>query len=167
MTAPDPAAVHRALAALLHEIIDGADPKAGWILNPEDPGMLRSLDKLSAAAASGTRPGGGSSIAAHVDHLRYGLELMNRWSRGEDPWADADWAASWRRVKVSETEWASLRARLQAEARSWLQAVREPRALDDAELTGLLASAAHLAYHLGAIRQMDRSTGGPAARVRE
>jgi hypothetical protein len=29
------------------------------------------------------------------------------------------------------------------------------------ELTGLLASVAHLAYHLGAIRQIDKATRGP------
>jgi len=33
-----------------------------------------------------------------------------------------------------------------------------------AELTGVLASVAHLAYHLGAIRQIDRSTRGPLER---
>jgi hypothetical protein len=31
------------------------------------------------------------------------------------------------------------------------------------ELNGVIASVAHLAYHLGAIRQIDRSTRGPKA----
>jgi hypothetical protein len=31
------------------------------------------------------------------------------------------------------------------------------------ELNGVVASIAHLAYHLGAIRQIDRSTHGPKA----
>ena len=31
------------------------------------------------------------------------------------------------------------------------------------ELNGMIGSVAHLAYHLGAIRQIDRSIGGPAA----
>ena len=47
--------------------------------------------------------GGGSSIAAHIDHVRYGLSLMNRWSHGElDPWSSADWTASWNRSVVSD-----------------------------------------------------------------
>lgn len=164
MTDQAPPAVHRALSALLQELTDGSAREAAWILNPEDPGLLRSLDKLSARAASAMPAGGGSSIAAHVDHLRYGLSLLNRWSRGENPFADADYSASWRRVTVSDDDWSVLRDQLRAEAQTWLHAVRQPRALDDVELTGMVASVAHLAYHLGAIRQIDRSIRGPAAR---
>jgi hypothetical protein len=35
--------------------------------------------------------------------------------------------------------------------------------VDEIEMNGIVASAAHLAYHLGAIRQIDRSTRGPSA----
>ncbi|MCI0428237.1 MAG: DinB family protein [Nitrospiraceae bacterium] len=164
MIDPTSTAIHGALSTLLHELIDGSATDACWILNPKDPGLLRSLDKLSATAASVVPPGGGSSIAAHVDHLRYGLELLNRWSRGENPFADADYSASWRRLAVSDREWALLRDQLRAEAHKWLEAVRQPRELSDVELRGILASVAHLAYHLGAIRQIDRSTRGPLAR---
>jgi hypothetical protein len=38
-----------------------------------------------------------------------------------------------------------------------------PRDVDDIELNGMVGSVAHLAYHLGAIRQIDRATRGPAA----
>ena len=119
--------VHQALASLLREIVAGSGTNAAWILNPGDPGLVRSLDKLSAAAASAAPPGGGPSIAAHVDHVRYGLELANRWSRGENPFADADYSASWRRQGVSEREWAALRERLRSEADRWVDVVREPR----------------------------------------
>jgi hypothetical protein len=156
--------IHPAVSTLLAELINGSATEAAWILNPEDPGLLRSLDKLSADAASATAPGGGASIAAHVDHLRYGLQLMNRWGRGENPFADADFGASWRLLAVSGQEWATLRGQLRAEAHRWLETAPQPRDLTEAELTGILASVAHLAYHLGAIRQIDRSTRGPAAR---
>jgi hypothetical protein len=99
-----------------------------------------------------------------VDHLRYGLELLNRWSQGQNPFADADFSASWRRTTVSEQEWVTLREQLRAEAHRWLAAVQQPRDLSDFELTGVIASVAHLAYHLGAIRQVDRSIRGPSAR---
>jgi hypothetical protein len=161
---PTPIQIQRVLSILLGELLDGAATEAAWVLNPEDPGLLRSLEKLPAAAASAVAPGGGSSIAAHVDHLRYGLELLNRWSQGENPFADADYGASWRRLAVSDREWAILRDELGAQARRWLETVGQPRDLGDAELTGVLASVAHLAYHLGAIRQIDRSTRGPMAR---
>jgi hypothetical protein len=157
-------ALVRALSALLHELVDGSAPEAAWILNPGDSGLLRSLDRLSAPAASVVSPATGSSIAAHVDHLRYGLELMNRWARGENPFADADYSASWRRLTVTESEWATVRDRLRVEAQSWIEVVQRPRELNDVELTGIIASVAHLAYHLGAIRQIDPSTRGPLAR---
>ena len=38
-----------------------------------------------------------------------------------------------------------------------------PRELSPMELNGVIASVAHLAYHLGAIRQIDRSIQGPKA----
>ena len=156
--------VHEAMTTLLRELVGGSGHEAAWALNPDDPGLLRSLNQLSAAAASAVPSGGGSSIAAHVDHLRYGFELLNRWSLGEDPFAGADYSASWRRVAVTDREWEIARGQLRAEAQKWMDAVGQPRDLTAAELTGMLASVAHLAYHLGAIRQIDRSTRGPAAR---
>ena len=62
------------------------------MLNPGDEGLIRSLEKLSAADASALTATG-SSIAAHVDHVRYGLSLMNRWSQGENPFDSADWSS--------------------------------------------------------------------------
>ena len=89
---------------------------------------------------------------------------MNRWSEGEaDPWSGADWAASWRRTKVSAEEWATLRDQLRAEVQRWHNALQTPREMSAVELNGVIASVAHLAYHLGAIRQIDRSIAGPQA----
>jgi hypothetical protein len=157
--------LHLSLETLFRELVDGAETDAAWILNGGDAGLLRSLDKLTATAASAVPVAGGSSIAAHVDHVRYGLSLMNRWSRGEDnPWSTADWAASWDRLVVNEQEWATLRQAIGAEARAWLESFRSRREYSEIELNGVIASIAHLAYHLGAMRQIDRSIGGPLAR---
>ena len=124
----------------------------------------RMSARLSAEAASRTSAPGGGSIAAHVDHVCYGIDLMNRWSEGEaDPWSGADWAASWRRTTVGEEEWAALRERMREAARRWRKALETPRTMSALELNGVIASIAHLAYHLGAIRQIDRSIQGPKA----
>jgi hypothetical protein len=154
-----------ALSALLSELVHGSpDPNAGTsMLNRGDPGLLHSLDKLSAAAASATATGG-ATIAAHVDHLRYGFSLLNRWIAGEEaPWATADWTASWKNSTVTEAAWSALRSELRREAEAWLNALREPRDLNDRELTWMIGTMPHLAYHLGAIRQIDRATRGPTA----
>jgi hypothetical protein len=156
--------VRAAMTRLLRELVDGAESDAGWVLNAGDRGLLISLEALSAPAAS-ARPNARASVAAHVDHLRYGLELLNRWAAGEkNPFATADYAASWRRQTVDEPGWRALRDALAREARTWQSALEQPREVDDAELTGMIASVVHLAYHIGAIRQLDASARGPQAR---
>lgn len=153
----------RALSTLLSELVDGGAGEC-FVLNPGDPGLLRSLDRLSAEQASLPAPGGGTSIAAHVDHVRYGLELLNRWVAGEEnPFATADYSASWRRTVVTDSEWSGLRSRLRMEVLTWSAAVQQVDPSEDLHVTGAIASIVHLAYHLGAIRQIDRSIAGPKA----
>ncbi len=158
--------IAKALGTLLAELVEGASKDGGYILNPGDKGLLRSLETLSAAEASARTQTSGSTIAAHVDHVRSSLSLMNRWSQGEDPFASADWGESWRKVEVSEPEWRQRIADLRAEATRWLGVVREPRDVDEVELNALIGSIAHLAYHLGAIRQINQSVRGPADGVK-
>ena len=75
----------RVLVALLSEALYGPRGDA-FFLNSGDRGLLASLDALSAETAS-ARPGGRSSVASHVEHLRYGLELLNRAAAARDAWA--------------------------------------------------------------------------------
>jgi hypothetical protein len=153
------------LPTLLSELVNGSpDPDVGtYMLNRGDEGLLKSLDKLSASAASMTNAGG-ASIAAHVEHLRFGLSLLNRWAAGETaPWKGADWTGSWRKPTVSDAEWKALRNDLRRESQAWVDALGAPRDLNEAELGWVTGSIAHLAYHLGAIRQIDRAARGPSA----
>ena len=159
MTSDD---LNRSLTVLLRELTYGAPLDAAFVLNRGDAGLLASLDALSAADASQSRDGG-ASIAAHVDHLRYGLSLMNRWAAGENPFTDADWSRSWEIGAVSEREWNRLRDRLRDEVERWLVALESPRQVTGIELDGVVASVIHLGYHLGAIRQIHPSARGPKA----
>jgi hypothetical protein len=150
------------LTTLFSELVDGAPERMAFMLNGGDAGLLRSLDRLPAETASASSQGG-ATIAAHVEHLRYGLSLMNRWAAGENPFRDADWGAAWHTSSVSEEEWARLRAELRDEAHRWIAALGAPREISRVELNGVVGSIAHLAYHLGAIRQIDRAARGPTA----
>ena len=152
--------ISNTLTTLFSELVNGAPKDGAYILNAGDEGLLRSLDKLSAPAASALTPTG-SSIAAHVDHLRYGLSLMNRWSAGENPFGTADWSTSWKKTDVSEEEWRTRRAELRSETARWLEALGTPREVQAIELNGIVGTIAHLAYHLGAIRQINQTTRGP------
>jgi hypothetical protein len=151
----------RTLENLFGELMHGVSGKGGFMLNVGDRGLLRSLERLSAADASAPTPTG-SSIAAHVAHVSYGLSLMNRWSQGENPFDDADWAASWKKTSVSESDWEALRIQLRDEAARWLVVLRTPREVHGIEMSGMIGSIAHLAYHMGAIRQINAKARGPA-----
>jgi hypothetical protein len=152
-----------AMTTVLREALDGPPQSGAYFLNHGDRGLLASLDALSAQEAS-ARPDGRASVAAHTDHLRYGLELLNRWAVGEqDPWHDANFATSWKRQQVTEEEWRTLRQALAKESRAWLETIGEPRDWESAALTEAFASVVHLGYHLGAIRQIARAASGPPA----
>jgi hypothetical protein len=130
-------------------------------LNSGDAGLLRSLDKLSAAQASRSLDGG-ATIAAHAQHVRYGLSLMNRWAaEGGNPFADATWDAAWKVSHVDDAAWQEIRDGLRQEAQRWTTVLRSPRDVIEVELAGMIGSLAHLAYHLGAIRQIARDARGP------
>jgi hypothetical protein len=158
MESTDPAV---ALGRLFSELVDGVTGSTGFALNTGDVGLLKSLDKLSAADASRST-NGGATIAAHAQHLHYGLSLMNQWAaEGGNPFADAKWDAAWKTSAVDETAWADIRRGLRDAAHRWLVALRVPRTVTDVEFTGVIASVAHLAYHLGAIRQIHKDSRGP------
>jgi hypothetical protein len=146
---------HRALPKLLIEIFDGPPGDEAYMLNPGDTGLLRQLESISAATASIRPAPARPPIAAHVDHVHYGLALLNRWIAGEaNPWADADWNASWRITSVTEEQWRALLGKLRQAAVAWREAVTRVENWDDVNAAGAISSIAHTAYHLGAIRQI-------------
>jgi hypothetical protein len=127
----------RALANLLGEIFDGPPGNEAYVLNPGDPGLWRQLDSIDAHAASARPMPGKTTIAAHSDHVRYGLSLLNRWAAGEaNPWAGADWNASWRHTTVSDEQWRTLRDSLRREAEAWRQHVAARTDWDDLSAAG-------------------------------
>ena len=150
-----------ALAGLFSELTEGPDPRGAYMLNSGDAGLLRSLDLLSADEASESS-NGGATIAAHALHVSYGLSLMNRWAReGGNPFADATWDAAWKTSKVDAATWDGIRQGLRSEVQAWLEIMRAPRDVIEVELRGMMGSIAHLAYHLGAIRQIAKRSRGP------
>ena len=159
MRTPDSVPV---LAHLFSALINGAVADGGaFILNSGDVGLLRSLDKISPAEASRS-VNDGATIAAHAQHVRYGLSLMNEWAtEGGNPFANAKWDEAWKTTVVDAAEWDEIRSGLGDEAHHWLRTLKSPRDVSETELTGMAASVAHLAYHFGAIRQINKAARGP------
>src|SRR5215207_5046285 len=113
---------------LFSELVDGTSAGIGpFILNTGDEGLMRSLEKLSASQASNST-NGGATIAAHTQHLRYGLSLMNRWAaEGGDPFADPKWDEAWKISAVDESQWSEIRDGFREEAERWLAALGSSR----------------------------------------
>lgn len=153
---------NRALAQVLSELVDGTVATVdAVVLNSGDLGLLRSLARLSADDASRSA-GEGATIAAHAQHLRFGLSLLNRWAReGGDPFADARWDEAWRTSVVGEAAWAEIQAGLREEARRWREVLESRPSLTTRDLHWMIGSVSHLAYHLGALRQIHRALRGP------
>lgn len=150
------------LGMLFAELVEGPPQRGGaYMLNSGDVGLLRSLDRLSAAEASQSA-NGGATIAAHAQHVRYGLTLMNHWAaEGGNPFAHAKWDEAWKTTSVTEPQWQEIKAGLRGESERWLSALKSPRDVGGIALAGIIGSIAHLAYHLGAIRQISKETRGP------
>jgi hypothetical protein len=155
-------AISRVLARILSELADGVVAEGGpFVLNSGDLGLLRSLEKISAADASRS-VNGGATIAAHAQHLRYGLSLMNQWARQRgNPFENAKWDQAWNISAVDAAAWEEIRSGLRDEAHRWLQVLQSPPEADEVELAGVVGSVAHLAYHLGAMRQINKDARGP------
>lgn len=150
------------MARLFAELTRGAASNGeNFILNTGDVGLVRSLGALSAREASAST-NGGATIAAHTQHVRYGLSLMNRWAReGGNPFADAKWDEAWKVAAVDDAGWAEIRQGLGAEIGEWLSVLDSKTPATDLDAAGMISSIAHLAYHLGAIRQISKATRGP------
>ena len=152
----------RTLAHLFAELVDGVtSSRGGFMLNTGDAGMLASLDKLSADDASHSA-NGGATIAAHTQHVRYGLSLMNQWAaEGGNPFANAKWDEAWKITRVDASAVGRNQKGPARGNRALAQVLKTPREVAGIEFTGLVSSIAHLAYHLGAIRQIDKAARGP------
>jgi hypothetical protein len=150
-----------ALSHLFSELTDGASTGGfAFVLNSGDAGLLESLEHLSAADAS-MSSNGGATVAAHAQHVRFGLCLMNLWAKeGGDPFSNAKWDEAWKVSAVNDAEWREIRDGLRAEVEAWHQVLDSPKA-KELDRTGTTASVVHLAYHLGAIRQISRGARGP------
>ncbi len=154
MTTPDSIFL-RALSNMLTEIFDGPPGQEAYVLNPGDQGLLRQLDTIDASTASTPLVQGRTTIAAHVDHVQFGLSILIRWFAGEaNPFAGADYNGSWKRTVVSEEQWRSLRDALRRDAAAWQKGVAARASWDNVSAAAALSTAAHTAYHIGAIRQI-------------
>ncbi len=120
-------------------------------------GFFAALDSLSAAQASDATMLG-SSIAAHTAHTAFHIEATLRYVTGDR--SPNDWQASFEPRVVSELEWITQRNRLKAAHQNIVQLARETPVWDEDSASGLMATLAHVSYHLGAVKQIIKLARG-------
>jgi hypothetical protein len=128
------------LLAVLKETIEGPGDHGSYFID-KGTGLLQTLETLSlsqrglerafASAAPG-RP----SIAAHVKHTSFHMNAICAWPRGDQ--SRRDWPSSF--VLENHEDFQSV--------------IREFATGSDEALGGAVGGIVHVAYHLGAIRQL-------------
>ena len=141
--------VREQLLGVLREAFEGPAQWSYFADPGPEGGLFGTLARLSAIEAS--RPIGKTSIAAHVHHVVFSLESSSAWMHGDR--SSRDWSESWRISAVDDAAWSRLRDQLRAGYENLLQAFEEQAASSVEALGGTLGAIAHVAYHLGAIRQ--------------
>jgi len=143
---------------VLQEACEGGKPGQGTAFldgtkadGSQNHGLFATLDSLSAAQASEPTVLG-TSVAAHAAHSAYHMEVGLRWAQGDR--GPFDWKDSFEPRAVDEAQWKALRERVRAAYAGILELAHNTTNWDEDAAGGLAASLAHLAYHLGAIRQV-------------
>ena len=150
---------------ILREAVEGGTPGQGTAFldgtkadGSGNHGLLATLAGLSAQQAS--RDVHGTSVAGQARHTAFHMEVIVRWERDGDR-GPFDWKGSFHPAQVSAEEWTELQARVRRAYEALVAFARtqaDQPASGDAT-GGLTGGVAHVAYHLGAVRQMVKALG--------
>jgi hypothetical protein len=146
----------KSIVTLFSEAYAGpADATSTWFIDNEpDSGILGLIANVSAVEASRSTNRGqpGTTIAAHVEHLRWSLANANAALQGK-PY-QGNWSESWNTLEANEEAWERLRSDLKKEFELLKGILQKQNELSGDILTGVMALIPHAAYHLGTIRQL-------------
>lgn len=116
--------------------------------------LFETLATISAEEASRPVSPACASLAAHVEHMRFYLDLTVDYVQGRRP-EKVDWGEIWRTVRaVTPEEWEASKNRLHDSYQKIIELAKSMETWEgEGEIGGALAVLAHTAYHLGEIRQ--------------
>ncbi len=136
---------------IIRETFEGGLPGQGTQYLDHDSGIVNTIKRISYIKAS-ERPNKHISIASHISHMTFHLKVAYEWIKGDH--SKRDWSKSFEPSKVNEQEWKKLIQEFDESKIQYLQAIRNlpnEKLISDSGAFGIIA---HLAYHLGAIRQL-------------
>ena len=145
-------AVERFTEPLLALLEEAFEKPHGMFLDA-GTSLFETLDGVSAAEASRSISAGRPTIAAQVEHVRFYLDTLLRFMRGEKM-GTIDWKEIWRTIHaVSPAEWDATKARVRASYDRVTSYIRSLESWDgENQIGGAIAIVVHTAYHLGQIR---------------
>ena len=143
------------LFQFLRETFEGPPPQIGSAYLDKGAGLFQTLDQATAEVASASVSPGGTTIAAHCEHLRFYVMALYDLMRGAKD--KVDWEQSWLVRTVTSAEWDALKERLRRAYATVTEHLQSVEAWGEAEVGDGMAILVHTAYHLGAIRQLARA----------
>jgi len=142
------------VAYLLRETFEGSPEGMPSAYLDRGVGFFSTLDALSAEGAS--RDVYGTTAAAHTEHAKFYLDRLCEYINGRTE--PVNWEDSWLIETVNEAEWDALRSSVRKAYENTLQCLAEEREWTSMQTGMALGLVAHTAYHLGAVRQIAKST---------
>ena len=137
---------------LLKETFEGPPPQGASAFLNKGTSLFQTLEGISAEVASSQARPGGSTIAAHTEHMRFYVVVHDKLMRGFTE--DIDWDESWRIKTVNSAEWDDLNQAVRQAYSTLNEHLRAVESWGEDEISVAMAVIAHTAYHLGAIRQL-------------
>jgi hypothetical protein len=118
----------------------------GWFAS-----LLETIAEIDAVAASYSPSPQHSTIAAHLHHTVFCLRLVRLRLSGE---ATPDWDEEWAIRTVDDAQWNALIADATSEYEHFMDTSTTPAPDSGEHAEAITDQALHVAYHVGAIRQM-------------
>lgn len=120
----------------------------------EGTSFFETLESVTAEEASNHASDRTASIAAHVSHVVYGMDVLQKSIRGERL-GKLNWREIWENDRpVSPAEWSERVEALHAEYANVRRLLGDPATWErEGAMGGFMEITVHTAYHLGAIRQ--------------
>ena len=145
--------------ALILPLLDETFAAHRQIFTERGTSLLETLAGVTAEQASKPMFPGGATIAAHVAHVDFYIEVNERYIANHAD-SDTDWRAVWNTVgAVTPAEWDALQAKLRASYLRVRGLIETQARWDDDTFGCVMAIVAHTASHLGTIRQALRTMG--------
>ena len=152
MIGTSPAVTVGLVVRMLREGFEGAPgPWTYFTDTAVGAGLFSTLDMLTAAQVSRAGGPSGSTIAGHVRHIQSSVSLSARELRGET--VSRDRSHTWSVTVVDDAAWTALRAEVRRAYHDLIVAVETHTVWDEDAVGVAFGAIAHVAYHLGAIRQ--------------